>query len=259
MLQQAADLLQSKSEKRGSHRSRRARADYEVERDAYLRSMRLGWYQITIVFCAWSVIGLLLEETWIRVSMGLEQSRPGLVWGPFSPLYGVGAVLLTALSLYLFKRESSLGLLFFSSMLMGALLEQITGWGMQVLYDAVAWDYIAGGVPGAITQWVSLPFMLFWGVLGCVWGRIVMPDLLFAIGEPSSRLKMASVALLAVFLTADIVLTLLCFERVVERKESLPPSNQLEQYVDRQFNDSFVSQRFQNVWIAGVNEEPFED
>ncbi|MDO4797810.1 MAG: putative ABC transporter permease [Coriobacteriales bacterium] len=257
MLQRVANLPLSKSGKGGPHRSYKTRSDYEAERDAYLQSLKLGWYQITIVFCAWSIVGLFLEETWIRVSMGLAQSRAGLVWGPFSPLYGVGAVILTALALFLFKRGCSMGLLFVSSMLMGALLEQTAGWGMQTFFGAVSWDYIAGGIPGALTQWVCLPFMLMWGVLGCVWGRVVMPNLLFAIGEPSTRLRMASVALLAVFLVADIALTLLCFERVVERKASMPPSNRLEQLVDKRFNDTFVSQRFQNMWIAGVNEHPF--
>ena len=64
-------------------------------------SGHLGWYQVTLIFFLWSILGLVIEELWMRVSMGVVQSRVGLVWGPFSPLYGTGAVLLTAVLLRL--------------------------------------------------------------------------------------------------------------------------------------------------------------
>ena len=63
--------------------------------DEYLDHLHLGWYQVVIIFFLGSMAGLLIEEAWMLVSAGLAENRVGLVWGPFSPLYGVGAVLLT--------------------------------------------------------------------------------------------------------------------------------------------------------------------
>ena len=50
-----------------------------------------------IIFLISSILGLLLETVYTLVVFGVFESRAGLVWGPFSPLYGCGAVLLTAL------------------------------------------------------------------------------------------------------------------------------------------------------------------
>ena len=69
--------------------------------DEYLDHLRIGWYQVVIIFFLGSMAGLLIEEVWMLATSGLTQSRPGLVWGPFSPLYGFGAVFLTILSFFL--------------------------------------------------------------------------------------------------------------------------------------------------------------
>ncbi len=241
----------------GGGRYRNTRLARQAERDAYLSSLHLGWYQVVLIFTMWSVAGLFIEEAWVLLTMGVSQGRPGLVWGPFSPLYGVGAVLLTALSLFLHRREASTAMLFVTSMVVGGLLEQVTGWGLETFVGAVSWDYVAGGIWGAISRWVSIPFLLFWGCLGCLWGRIVMPELLYGIGEPTSAFKVAIVGLLGAFLAADIVMTLACFDRVVERQQNVPPANALEQYVDREFDDQFVAERFKNMQIDGVNDHPF--
>ena len=89
---------------------------------------RLGWYQVTLIFFLWSILGLVIEELWMRVSMGVAQSRAGLVWGPFSPLYGTGAVLLTAVLLRLHDLRATAWQIFLASMLLGGVLEQATGW-----------------------------------------------------------------------------------------------------------------------------------
>ena len=69
--------------------------------------MRVGWYQVVILFLVGSVAGLILEQVWMFVTEGLTEGRYGLVWGPFSPLYGVGAVLLTLICLRMRKREAA--------------------------------------------------------------------------------------------------------------------------------------------------------
>jgi uncharacterized membrane protein len=211
----------------------------------------VGWYQILMIFFLWSIIGLFLEEGWVFISMGLEQSRPGLVWGPFSPIYGFGAVLLTVVLRVLERGGASTWRVFFASMLVGGLLEQTTGWVIERWLGAVSWDYIAGGIPGALTKWVALPFLFAWGALGCLWGQVVLPCTLRAVGEPTTRLRVVFASVLAVFLVADILVTLSCFDRVAEREADIPPANRLEELVDEAFDDEFVARRFQNLELNG--------
>lgn len=87
---------------------------------------------------------LTCEEMWVFVTAGVTESRARLVWGPFSPLYGVGTVLLTLVTFRLRKAHARGWRVFLVSMAIGGLLEQVTGWGMETFMGAVSWDYIAG-------------------------------------------------------------------------------------------------------------------
>ena len=97
----------------------RARAD---EINAYLDAMSLGWYQIAIVFFIGCMAGLLLEEIWMLITAGLAQNRVGLVWGPFSPLYGFGAVFLTVVSFELRRHGARGWQVFLVAAVIGGLL-----------------------------------------------------------------------------------------------------------------------------------------
>ena len=66
-------------------------------RASYLSACTPSLYQYIIIFLISSVLGLLLETVYTLVVFGVLESRVGLIWDPFSPLYGCGAVLLTAL------------------------------------------------------------------------------------------------------------------------------------------------------------------
>ena len=105
----------------------RARAD---EVSAYLDGMSLGWYQIAIIFFIGCVAGLLIEEIWMLITAGLTENRVGLVWGPFSPLYGFGSVFLTVVSFELRRHGAKGWQVFLVAAVIGGLLEQITGWSM---------------------------------------------------------------------------------------------------------------------------------
>ena len=226
------------------------KAEREV-RSEYLDHLKLGWYQIVMIFFIGSFLGLILEEVWMFISAGVTESRVGLVWGPFSPLYGVGAVLLTLVTFQLRRVHAPGGAVFLVSMLVGGLLEQLTGWGMETFMGAVSWDYIAGGVPGAITKWVAIPFLFFWGALGYIWYRAIMPELLYGLGRPTTKRKAVFITLLSIYLIADIFMTIMCFDRRAERDAGIPPANAFEEWVRENFNNAFMSERFQNMVIGG--------
>lgn len=223
-------------------------------RDDFLDHLKLGWYQIVMIFFIGSILGLVLEEVWMFITVGVTESRVGLVWGPFSPLYGAGAVLLTLVTFQLRKMHANGFVVFLVSMVVGGLLEQLTGWGMETFMGAVSWDYIAGGVPGAITKWVAIPFLFFWGLLGYLWYKFIMPNLLFRLGIPTTTRKVVFVTLLSVYLILDIFMTIMCFDRRAERDAGIPPANGFEEWVDENFNNAFMSERFQNMVINTTGE-----
>ena len=217
----------------------------QAELSAYLDKMHLGWYQVVILFIVGCMAGLLIEEIWMLITAGLTESRVGLIWGPFSPLYGTGAVFLTVICYQLHKHHANKLVIFLVSVVVGGTLEQLTGWGMQEIFHSESWTY--AHLPDAITQWVAWRFLGFWGILGLIWCRVIMPRALYKIGEPTSKRQAIFVTLLTVYLVADITMTVACLARKAQRDAGIPPTNAFEMWVDNHYDDSFVSARFQNM------------
>lgn len=217
----------------------------KAKRESYLDAMHMGWYQVVILFVVGSMAGLLLEEIWMLITAGLTESRVGLVWGPFSPLYGAGTVLLTLISYQLRRRHAPNVVVFCISAVVGGLLEEITGWGMLTFFHMQSWTYAF--LPDHITEFVAWRFLFFWGLLGLIWCRFVMPRALYHIGEPTSKRQAIFITLISLYLVADIGMTVACFMRATARDVGIPPQNAFEQWVDMHYSNEFISARFQNL------------
>ena len=219
------------------------RAARRALREDFLDDIRPGFYQYVIIFLIASVLGLAIETVWMLVQFGVFESRVGLVWGPFSPLYGVGAVLLTVVFWPLRKKPAYV--IFPLAMLIGGGLEQLAGWSMEYFVGVQSWTYL--NLPDHITQWVAWRFVFAWGLIGLVWCKAIMPELIFRIGEVTTTRQMAIVWALTAFMALDVFMTFACFMRADARRAGVPPSNPFEVYVDAHYDDDFIKGTFQNL------------
>ena len=231
---------------REARRAARAleREERRVERDTYLDTLGFpSFYQLVIIFTVASIGGLILETVWMRFTAGIWQHRYGLVWGPFSPLYGAGAVLLT---LCLWKlRTRPVWVIFLVSMVLGSLLEQVTGMLLDTVFHATSWSY--SHMPDALTKYVSLRMSAIWGLLGWAWCRVCLPEALWLIGEPRRRGELVLVAVLTAFLVLDVLMTVAVTMRKASRDAGIEPSNAIERYIDARYDDHFMRERFENL------------
>lgn len=133
--------------------------------------LKIDYFTLFWLFVAGSMFGLAVETIFHAIVYGGYESRAGLVWGPFSPIYGMGAVLLTV-SLNRFHHSHNL-IIFIVSMVLGSAIEYTASWLMEVLWGAIAWDY--AGTFGSIGGRTNFAFGVMWGLLGLLWVRIAMP------------------------------------------------------------------------------------
>lgn len=120
---------------------------------------------------------------------------------------------------------------------------------MEVGFGATSWTYEQ--FPDAVTKYVSLHMSAVWGLLGCVWCRLLMPELVYRIGEPRHAVRTAVTVALTVFLTVDAAMTVYVVARKDARDRGIPPSNAIERYIDERYDDGFLEERFENVEFDG--------
>lgn len=201
------------------------------------------------LFMVASVLGLALEDLFHLVVYGGWESRAGLVWGPFSPIYGVGAVVLT-LFLNRFYYTHNL-IIFLIAMVLGAALEYGASWMMEYFWHAIAWDYT--GTFGSINGRTNFFFGVMWGTLGLFWVRFVMPIIKAVRNRFFSHTGkvFATVTwILLVLMIFNGIVTVLALNREGERTQNLPPKTQIDVVLDQVFPDEWLQERFHNMTVS---------
>ncbi len=110
------------------------------------------WY-----FVIYSCLGWGMEVMFHTVTCGNFVNR-GFLNGPICPIYGFGAVA-TIACLTPFTKH--IILLFFMSMIMTSLLELVTGYLLEKIFQARWWDY--SDIPFNFKGYICLKFSLLWG------------------------------------------------------------------------------------------------
>lgn len=219
--------------------------------------IKLNYFNLFWVFFVCSVLGLILEEVWhmVVVDPGVYQDRAGMLFGPFSPIYGFGAVLMT-MALNRFYKKNPL-IIFLVSALIGGAFEVFVGWFMQTSFGVVSWSYShirLFGMPDPIAVLTGgrtcTPFACMWGLGGLIWIKVLLPRLLKLINMiPWKRRYSATVILTAVMLI-DGVITLQSLDYWYQRVNGTIRNIPVAQFYDKHFDNEYMENRFQSMTMS---------
>lgn len=219
--------------------------------------IKLNYFNLFWVFFVCSVLGLILEEVWhmVVVDPGVYQDRAGMLFGPFSPIYGFGAVLMT-MALNRFYKKNPL-IIFLVSALIGGAFEVFVGWFMQTSFGVVSWSYShirLFGMPDPIAVLTGgrtcTPFACMWGLGGLIWIKVLLPRLLKLINMiPWKRRYSATVILTAVMLI-DGVMTLQSLDYWYQRVNGTVRNIPVAQFYDKHFDNDYMENRFQSMTMS---------
>ena len=219
--------------------------------------IKLNYFNLFWVFFVCSVLGLILEEVWhmVVVDPGVYQDRAGMLFGPFSPIYGFGAVLMT-MALNRFYKKNPL-IIFLVSALIGGAFEVFVGWFMQTSFGVVSWSYShirLFGMPDPIAVLTGgrtcPPFACMWGLGGLIWIKVLLPRLLKLINMiPWKRRYSATVILTAVMLI-DGVMTLQSLDYWYQRVNGTVRNIPVAQFYDKHFDNEYMENRFQSMTMS---------
>ena len=220
--------------------------------------IELDFFNLFWVFVVCCVLGLVIETVYhmVVVDPGVYQDRAGMLYGPFSPIYGFGAVLMTV-ALNRFYRANPV-IIFLVSAVIGGLFEAAVSWFMQVGFGAVAWDYSGSTIFGLFPDPIaalfqgrtSTLFMCMWGALGFVWIKVCLPWLLKLINLIPWQARYSFTALCAVLMLVNGVMTLQSLECWYQRESGLAPSSPVEEFYAEHYDDAYMAHRFQSMTIT---------
>lgn len=205
----------------------------------------LDFFNLFWLFTIGCVFGLVIETIYHFVLFGEYQDRAGFLWGPFSPIYGCGAVLVTVCLNRLWKANPFL--IFCASAVIGGAFEYCTSWFMEVAFGITAWDYTG--------RWLSIDgrtsgqFMFFWGLIGVVWVRWLLPRLLALINRIPWKVRYSLTAVCAVLMVIDIAFTLMALDCWYGRMAGQPQTSPVAMWFSERYSDAYMANRFQTMHL----------
>lgn len=205
----------------------------------------LSVYRVFWLFLIAGFAGDFIEVAFWLVTRGELISRSSLLYGPFSLVWGMGAVLLTLV----FHRldDQSGGRIFMTGTVLGGVYEYICSWLQEVLFGACFWDY--RHLPLNLNGRVNLVFCLFWGMIAILWVRLVCPALCALVGRIPRGAGRRAAAAAAVFLLCSTAVSAAALCRMGQRQAGVPALGAVSRCLDERFPDSVLRQRYPNMGI----------
>ena len=198
---------------------------------------------IWIFFIA-ALLGDIIETLFCRATMGIWMSRSSLIYGPFSIVWGLGAVMFTAL-LYRYKDKSE-GYLFLAGTIVGGVYEYVCSVFTELVFGTVFWDY--SHIPFNLAGRINLLYCFFWGIAAAVWMKVLYPRLSRLIERIPMKAGNVLTWVIVVFMVFNMAISALALGRYQQR-QSAPdaPTNGFTEFLDHYYPDERIHQVYPNM------------
>lgn len=127
-------------------------------------------------FFIYSFLGFIFENIIGVITNNVFDS--GILYGPITPIYGIGCITILFISKHLFKRLHlprwiETFIVSFLLIIILTLLEFIGGFTIESLFSITFWDY--SDYKYNLGKYISLEISIFWGILAIILIYIIHP------------------------------------------------------------------------------------
>lgn len=198
--------------------------------------------KVFIIFMIGSVIGYVVEMIVALVQNGYIESRQGLLYGPFTPVYGIGIIVYYIFFSKIKTRDKKI--VFLLSMLIGGITEYLCSFIQEKVFGTISWDY---------SEWLfningrtTLIHCTYWGIAGLLYVSYIeplIPKIENAIKNNHIRVISSCLAICMMF---NITISTMAALRQKERIEDVPASGTLDMFLDKNYPNEYMDRVFAN-------------
>lgn len=197
------------------------------------------------VFFISALLGDLIETLYCGLG-GCWMSRSSVLYGPFSFVWGLGAVVLTVALRHLAAKSDRW--VFLGGFVIGGAYEYLCSVFTELVYGVVFWDY--SNMPLNIGGRTNVLYCFFWGILAVVWIKVLYPPMERSIEKLPVVAGKVLTWVIVVFLVCDAALTGVAMLRYDARQDRPEPANVAEEFLDENFDDDYMEARWPNMKVA---------
>ncbi len=197
------------------------------------------------VFLISALLGDFIETIYCRVVGGVWMSRSSVLYGPFSFVWGVGAVLLTLVLQRLAGKPDRY--VFIAGFLVGGAFEYSCSVFTEVVLGTTFWDY--SNMPFNIDGRTNLLYCFFWGILAVFWIKICYPPMSRLVEKIPPVTGKVLTWIVVLFMSCNALISAAAMTRYTERINDPEPSNVIEALLDESYDDETIERVWPNMRI----------
>lgn len=202
--------------------------------------------KIIWVFLVSALLGDFIETIYCWAVGGTWMSRSSVLYGPFSIVWGIGAVVLTiVLSKFAEKPDRYI---FLIGALIGGVYEYGCSLFTEIFLGTVFWDY--SWMPFNIGGRTNLLYMGFWGILSVVWIKVIYPRMSGLIEKLPALQGKVITWILVVFMICNALISAMAMVRYTQRQEGIEAKNTMEIFLDANYEDALIEKVWPNMVIT---------
>jgi uncharacterized membrane protein len=198
------------------------------------------------IFIIGGIIGYFVEVLYGILKNGAMESRQGMLYAPFSQIYGLGALITVIITIPL--KEKGNKWIFGICAIFGGLFEFLCSWIQEYFFGVQSWDYSPFAI--SLTGRTSLIYMIFWGVLGVFFINYVYPKISLFIDMIIDKIGGIITWILLIFLIFDAVLTTVTVNRWAERQNGVLAQSMYDELLDTYYPDGLLSDIFPQMELV---------
>jgi uncharacterized membrane protein len=195
------------------------------------------------VFVIFSVFGYCFESFANLIEFGHFHNRQGILYLPFSQIYGLGAVIILEITRWIKKKDVLF--LFVFCCFFGAFFEYIFSYIEEILLHSTTWDY--SGMPFNIGGRTNLLFSLAWGFVGVAIVKFLYPQAVRIINLIKGKGGILFTWVILIILAGDMLLSSAMVYRSYERINNIPATNPIQVFLDEHYPDSKVKETYPSL------------
>ncbi len=206
------------------------------------------FYKLFWLFILFSIFGSLFEKIqyfivhYFRDGSILWPSRTAVIYGQFNMIYGFGAVLFLV---FLSSNKNNNLLVFLKASFVGGFLEYIISFLLEAFIGTSSWDYSSKFLN--INGRTTIPIMMFWGLLGFIFIKIIYPFLSSYIEKVPSRIGYLLSNILVVFLIFDMTISWTALFRQNLCRKGVGPFTLVGEFYDKVYTDDYLKKVYPNM------------
>lgn len=197
---------------------------------------------IFLVFIIGSILGYIFEMIVVLFQKGYFESRQGLIYGPFTPVYGIGGIIYY-IAFKLIKTKDK-RIVFLTSMLLGGITEYLCSYIQEKAFGTISWDY--SYLKFNINGRTSLLHCTYWGIAGVLYISYIEPFIEKLSQKLNNNWLKIVTVILSIFMIFNITVSCLAADRQSERRKNTDCKNKLDVFLDKHYPDEYMDSIFAN-------------